>query len=314
MRIIPHAAPRGNVDRSDDALWGAGSCGGGGVALAGRAGFTLIELLVVVAIIAVLIGLLLPALGTARNASERAACASNMRQIGVAQHVYASDHGDVFLPFGRSGTHAAQWTEIIADYIQRGAKGGDTFNTVTGGGEVFKCPSDTQPFPKLYGEAIGISHVGESSGWLSYAMNSGPVRFADRQRAFSGVGGNPVDDLAQPSQAMHHADVAYIRYIADVEFLFSNPKVGDRAMIALPDPRSHYRAPAPISAPAHKAAHERLMGDQELVYRHGGRMNLLYADGHVALYPERLPGAAERPGLWGPVYQDIYRDIEAGPR
>lgn len=62
-------------------------------------GFTLLELLVVIAIIAILAALLLPALASARSAAEKAACLSNLREIGIAIHVYADDnHGN--MPWG----------------------------------------------------------------------------------------------------------------------------------------------------------------------------------------------------------------------
>lgn len=57
-----------------------------------RRGFTLIELLVVIAIIALLIGILLPALGAARQSARNLACGARLQQLGVATQLYLSDY------------------------------------------------------------------------------------------------------------------------------------------------------------------------------------------------------------------------------
>jgi prepilin-type N-terminal cleavage/methylation domain-containing protein/prepilin-type processing-associated H-X9-DG protein len=93
------------------------------------AGFTLIELLVVIAVIAVLMAILVPALGRAREQAKRIKCFANMRQMGLAQQVYLQDY-DYHLPPSscRITDPNGHWLRILATFIHEDL--------------LFQCPSD----------------------------------------------------------------------------------------------------------------------------------------------------------------------------
>jgi prepilin-type processing-associated H-X9-DG protein/prepilin-type N-terminal cleavage/methylation domain-containing protein len=80
--------------------------------------FTLVELLVVIAIIAVLIGLLLPAVQSARAAARRTQCASNLRQVGLAMGMFCDAHRGRFPDSSHTGTEESSWIYTIGPFME----------------------------------------------------------------------------------------------------------------------------------------------------------------------------------------------------
>ena len=134
-----------------------------------RRGFTLIELLVVVAIIALLVSLLLPALSGARNQTNRVRCQTNLRTIGHAIQFYFADYRDTF-PYagfygclgyiGRSQYQAVLGTQTPENQRPLNHYFGVECNTIDEGPQVvrkhndlFECPADRgDAFFKLPGK------------------------------------------------------------------------------------------------------------------------------------------------------------------
>lgn len=104
-------------------------------------GFTLIELLVVISIIGMLIAILLPSLGKAREAARAMDCLSRMRQLVIASTVYATDHSGKFMS-NTLGADEGVWYQptVFGPYLSKTDLGG--FEQVANG--VLACPSDSE--------------------------------------------------------------------------------------------------------------------------------------------------------------------------
>lgn len=135
-----------------------------------RGAFSLIELLVVVAIIAVLAGLLLPALSQARSRATAVRCTAQLRQLGIGCALYADENNDR-LP--QSAHQGASWISRLARY---------------GLTNVYRCPADTN-----------------RSRLTSYAINDflTPSPYGDRLADFSRLTALPA-----PSETIHLAEAA----------------------------------------------------------------------------------------------------------
>lgn len=238
-----------------------------------RCAFTLIELLVVISIIALLVGILLPALGAARRSAQDMKCLSNERQMLIGFFGYTSN-SDGILPIGISAYAVdpgdeTNWALLISDYIQQTGVQYDDQEKVS---EAFTCPVvDKGDFPQ--------------DGWLHYG-GSHPIlaNRADGIKTKVPKWGQPlrVDSQTRPTELILAADATISPQSGTCLALISHT---DKDRVSSTSDARYLTPGDPTNdePPTFLANEDTMATRGEFRFRHGGdsNVNIAFMDGHA---------------------------------
>ena len=224
-------------------------------------GFTLIELLVVIAILALLMGILMPALGRARDLAKEATCRTNLKSLHMGLELYANDND------GYAFTYSSKtvFIKAIDDYVENMNK-------------VRSCPKA----PVKLEDEQSESHLGTvTTPWVWGLADE----VSGRNEAGSyGVNGWLYPDCPYYEEVSEFREGApYFRKISDVRTPGQTPSFGDCATV---DSWPHDTNPVPmIKLELSEPVMEHALKTQIKRYcidRHSMAINLSYMDGHVS--------------------------------
>ncbi len=213
-----------------------------------RGAFTLIELMIVVAIIGVLAGLLLPVLSAARAAARQTACSSNLRQLGLAVEGYKNEY-DGYFPPTMTVDNNMRWHGARASVSDPWDHTLGPLYRFLKDGEIHACPAFT---------GLGAPTPG------AYELGAGGYGYNEQY-----IGGTPTWDW---KKMYSPANEARVRNQPET-LLF-----GDAA--ALDGTTKQLVEYSFIEAPLYEAWGTK--SDPSCHFRHNGRANFAFCDGHVA--------------------------------